>query len=131
LLAAAGFGACVGLALGQSPPPTAPAAVAAGQPLFSLRLMTGRVLPLSDGAVLQSADVPGCRPRLLRSAVARVVRRPDIPSVVGLQNLSRGEWVALLGNGSQVRVGPGSSVGLVRGTRIHFGSGPDAVAEVL
>jgi DNA-binding helix-hairpin-helix protein with protein kinase domain len=51
---------------------------------------------------------------------AAVARHPADPTVWGLRNVSDEKWV-VAGSGGTLEVGPGRSVTLVPGTRIHFG----------
>jgi hypothetical protein len=88
---------------------------------FSLRLSSGRVIPLTDGHRLTSADLPGLKAPFLRQTVARLTRKPDNPSVLGLTNASRSAWSVRLPGGGSTQVEPGRSVRLAAGTRIDFG----------
>ncbi|HLM57605.1 MAG TPA: hypothetical protein VK422_15975 [Pyrinomonadaceae bacterium] len=53
--------------------------------------------------------------------VAEVAAHPSQPGVWGLKNLSEDKWVITTPDGAVKDVGPGRSVTLAVGTRIHFG----------
>ena len=88
---------------------------------FSLRLSTGKTVPLSDGMKLSTADIPGLQASA-GNTVAEVGRNPNDPNVMGLKNLSRTAWTATVGNQNRVQVAPGRNVRIAAGTKISFGS---------
>ena len=55
------------------------------------------------------------------AALAEVTRHPKDPSVWGLKNLSAEKWVREVPGGATQDVGPGQSVTLAKGVKIHFG----------
>jgi hypothetical protein len=101
----------------------APAAPAAPRPagVLSLRLSNGKTIPLSDGAKLGAADIPGLKPSNSGGAVAEVGRNPNDPAMLGLKNLSGVSWTATLASRDLRKVEPGRSVRLESGTKISFG----------
>jgi hypothetical protein len=106
-------------AAAQAAPAPQPAARPAGG--FSLRLSTGKVVSLGDGAKISTADIPGLQSSG-SGAVAEVNRNPNDPTIMGLKNLSRTAWTVTLANRDRVQVDPGKSVKLQTGTKISFGS---------
>jgi hypothetical protein len=106
-------------AVAQAAPAPQPVARPAGG--FSLRLSTGKVISLADGAKISAADVPGLQSSGA-GAVAEVNRNPNDPTIMGLKNLSRTAWTVTLANRDRVQVDPGRSVKLQSGTKIFFGS---------
>ena len=89
---------------------------------FSLRLSTGKTLPLTDGVKLSTADIPGLQASTAGGPIAEVGRNPNDPSILGLKNLSRAAWTATLANRDRVQVDPGRNVRVAVGTKISFGS---------
>jgi hypothetical protein len=103
----------------QAAPAPQPAARPAGG--FSLRLSTGKVVSLADGAKIGAAEIPGLQSSGA-GAVAEVNRNPNDATIMGLKNLSRTAWTVTLANRDRIQVDPGRSVKLQSGTRISFGS---------
>lgn len=88
---------------------------------FTLRLSTGKTIPLADSVKLSTVDIPGLQASN-GTTVAEVGRNPNDPNVLGLKNLSRSAWTATLANRDRVQVDPGRNVRIATGTKISFGS---------
>jgi hypothetical protein len=108
-------------AAAQAAPAAAPQPAARPSGGFSLRLSTGKVISLADGAKISASDVPGLQSSI-GGAVAEVNRNPNDPSILGLKNLSRSAWSVTLANRDRMQVDPGRSIRLQGGTKISFGS---------
>lgn len=81
-----------------------------------------RRIPLGDGTILRSAEVPGLESRNSDGKIAEVTRHPQDLHMIGLKNLSTKPWKATLPDGGQRAIDLGQSLKLVVGTRINFGS---------
>jgi len=88
---------------------------------FSLRLSNGKTVSLADGVKLSAADIPGLQASA-GNTVAEVGRNPNDPNVLGLKNLSRTAWTAMVANQNRVQIAPGRNVRIAAGTKISFGS---------
>jgi hypothetical protein len=88
-----------------------------------LKLLIGlRTLSLHDGDRFQQNEIAGLDPASADGYVAAVNHNPNDPAVLGLQNLSRNAWRAVLPGGEVRDVPMGKSVKLASGSRIDFGN---------
>ncbi len=78
----------------------------------------GQGLDLKYGVILSAAEITGI--------VAEVTSHPSHPEVLGLKNLSQGEWKAIIAGGER-SIAPGQNMQLEAGARIAFGSVEGAV----
>jgi RsiW-degrading membrane proteinase PrsW (M82 family) len=116
---------------GSMPPYRAPLV----QPLPDAPAMPGdrwlaigaRRVPLTVGADLTGADIPGLNPAGVDGVVAQVMPHPSDPAMPVLRNLSRSNWEAVRVDGTVREITPAETIRLIPGTRIDFGTMAGAV----
>src|SRR5688572_27802510 len=86
-----------------------------GGKAFVLRLSGGREIVLGQGAQLRAADFPSSEIAGSGGVVAEVACHPKDPSLLGLKNLSRQPWTAVVPNGERRNVEMGRSIALHSG----------------
>jgi Ca-activated chloride channel family protein len=101
--------------------PARPASAVPSPKVFSLRLSTGKVILLPEGAKLTVHDLPGIEGQSPGGLIGQVNRHPTDPRILGLKNLSSRNWTAIATNGQRTGVDSGKTVTLVAGTRLDFG----------
>jgi hypothetical protein len=95
---------------------------------FTLFLPGGKTFLLEVGARLSQTDFPELGLLSAEGIIAEVRTNPADASILGLTNLSRQTWSAIVTDGSSRRIDPGRTVRLAKGTIIDFGK---ARGEVL
>jgi len=80
-----------------------------------------RHIPLTMGTRITKQEIPGLLPASNDDTVAEVNQNPQDPAVLGLKNLSRQDWTAILPNGQLRRLSPGKTLRLAGGVEIDFG----------
>jgi hypothetical protein len=93
--------------------------------------INGRRIALVLGAKFTATEIAGLETTAVDRAVAEVVANPADPSVAGLKNLSARAWTATLASGERKDIGPGRSIRVAAGTKIHFGVLEGVIEEVL
>jgi len=98
-----------------------------GEPL---RLNFGRgVVILNQDTKLFAHHLDATRRNDFSTPMAEVAQHPQRPEIWGIRNLGEKPWVSTNPQGQSFEVGPGRSVSLMAGTRIHFGN-TEAVVQV-
>jgi DNA-binding helix-hairpin-helix protein with protein kinase domain len=84
-------------------------------------VLPGYAVVATDGAELFSYHLDPTRQPSSGGPLASVVRHPEHPDVIGLENLSQAPWRVTFKDGNEDRVEPNQRVRLREGVRIAFG----------
>jgi hypothetical protein len=80
-----------------------------------------RRIVMADGAAVYGSHLNPSNAAAAGKLIGRVVRHPDRPDLIGLENLTTAPWRVVLPNGDEATVVPNKRIRIEPGVRIDFG----------